>query len=311
MNDLRLLEFAIALDRHRNFGRAADALGVTQPTFSRGIAALETQLGARLFERTNRRVELTPVGNLVLTRARTLVADAEAIRDVVGDYRNLRSGRVVVGVGPYPLDLSVIESVVRLVARHPLLQIEIIEGQWRDFGPRLLAGEIEVAVMDTSLVEPDSRFKVEPLPVHRGCFYCRPGHPLAGRAALQPSDIVQYPLVGVRLPPRIMAPPPKGVPGFSIDPATGDVTPHITMTSVAASRAVVKRTDGIGIAAPVQIADDVRQGTLAILDVDAGDLRTRYGITCLRERNLSPGAQAFLTVLREVEAELAADPAPV
>ena len=64
MNNLRLLEYALALDKHRSFHRAAQAVRVTQPTFSRGIAAFEATLGARLFDRSNRHVESMPGGVL-------------------------------------------------------------------------------------------------------------------------------------------------------------------------------------------------------------------------------------------------------
>jgi DNA-binding transcriptional LysR family regulator len=304
MINLRLLEFAVALDQHRRFSRAAEATGVTQPTLSRGIAALERSLGARLFDRSTRLVEPTPAGRLLLERARRLLADAAQVGSALGEYLSLQSGRVTAGVGPYPLDLSVIECVVRLASRHPGLQLDLREGEWREFGPRLLSGEVEIAVAELSIVGADSRFRVDPLPVHDGCFYCRRGHPLARRPGVTMPQILQYPLVGPRLPPRIFPLPIEGR-GLSLDPVTGDLLPHVTTTSFAAARAIVQRTDGIGVAVPEQVASDVRRGRLALLDTDAGSLRTGYGIASLRDRSLSPGAQAFVAVLKEVEAEIA------
>jgi DNA-binding transcriptional LysR family regulator len=64
--DLKLLHYAIVLSRHRHFGRAAAALQVSQPTLSRSIAALERQLGLRIFERSRRDVVATPAGVVVL-----------------------------------------------------------------------------------------------------------------------------------------------------------------------------------------------------------------------------------------------------
>jgi DNA-binding transcriptional LysR family regulator len=168
MNDLRPLEFALALDQYRNFGRAAETMGVTQPSFSRAIAALEAQLGARLFDRSNRGVEPTPSGVALLARARRLLADAASLSEAQDDYQNLRSGRIAIGVGPYALDLSVIECVVRLARQHPLLQIELVEGRWHDFSARLLSGEVEVAVMEIGPLALDARLRVEVLPPHQG-----------------------------------------------------------------------------------------------------------------------------------------------
>jgi len=306
MNNLRPLEYALALEQHRSFGRAAESLHVTQPSFSRAIAALETQLGARLFERSNRGVSPTPVGIDLLIRARRLLAEAAGLRDALDEYRQLRSGRVAIGAGPYALDLSVIETVVRLVKQYPRLQIELIEGHWRDFGPRLLNAEVELAVVELSIVAKDPRFHVEPLPAHAGCFYCRSGHPLASRTGVTLADLLEYPVVNVRIAARTVVPGKLQPSPFAIDSLTGDMLPSITTTSIATARAIIKRTDGIGIAAPVQLSDDLRRGEVAILDVDARALQSAYGIAYLDGRTLSPGAAAFVSVLKEVEAEMAA-----
>jgi len=304
MNNLRLLAYALALDQHRSFGRAAEAMHVTQPSFSRGIAALERDLGARLFDRSNRRVEPTPAGRVLLAKAQALIADAAALRGALDDHRQLRAGRLTVGAGPYPLDYGVIEAVARLARAHPGLQIELVEGQWRDFAPRLLSGEVEVAVMETSIVEADARFQVQRLPARPGGFFCRAGHSLAGRRGLTLAEVLAWPLVGVRIPGRLIGMLAPDLLGCTLDPLTGDLLPHITTTSVAASRAIVARTDGIGLAAPAQLVDALRAGTLVVLDAPAPGLQSHYGLTWLRGRSLSPGALAFIAALRAVEDEL-------
>lgn len=308
MMTLRLVEYAVALNQHRSFARAAQAMRVTQPTFSRAIAALERNLGARLFVRSSRRVEPTPEGALFLVHAERLLAGAAQLRTALGDYKHLRSGRVVVGVGPYPLDISVIECVARLATRHPQLQIELVEGRWREFGPKLLSGEVEIAVVDTSILSADPRFEVEGLPPHDGCFYCRPGHPLAGRSGVRVAEILEHPMVGPRLPARAFASAARPRSRLARDPMTGDFVPHIVTTSIAAARAIVRRTDGIGIAAPIELEEEVRRGTLVLLDAAAGTLRTAYGIGWLRSTVLSPGARTFVETLKEVEAEIAGSP---
>lgn len=306
MSGLRRLELAVALGHHRSFARAAEAAGVTQPTLSRAIAALEEDLGVRLFDRTTRRVEPTPEGSLFLGRAATLLADAARLTEVLGDYRELRSGRLKLGAGPYALELSVIECLVRLSLRHPGLGLEVVEGPWRDFGPRLLSGELELAVVESSLVAADPRFRVEPLPVHDGYFYCRPGHPLAGRARLALADVLAHPIVGAPIPARVLRLGELAGLPLAFDPVTGDFLPHVTTTSVATAKAIVQRTDGIGIAACMLIDPELRSGALQILDAEVPKLRTAYGVVFLRDRSLSPAALAFVATLREVETELVA-----
>jgi len=304
MIDLNLAQCATVLDKYRNFARAAAAMHVTQPTFSRKIAALEQDLGVRLFDRSSKRVEPTAEGRLFLERARALLADAERLREDLSDLDQLRSGELVVGAGPYSLEMSVIEAVARLVTAAPGIRVEIIEAQWRELVPRLLSGNVGVVVGEISAMAAEPRIEVETLPIHRGVLYCRPGHPLAGRNELGLEDLLQYPLVGTRLPSRIgqlLLPSTAAV----TDLLSGDVLPRITTTSIAAAREIVKRTDGIGFGGE-ELAADLRAGRLAALALEVPGLETHYGIARLRDRSASPVELTFMTLLRDVEAELAA-----
>ena len=74
------LEYLLALAREKNFGRAAELSGVTQPTFSAGIKQLEETLGVMLVQRTSRFLGFTAEGERVLDWARTIVADSRAMR---------------------------------------------------------------------------------------------------------------------------------------------------------------------------------------------------------------------------------------
>lgn len=311
MNRLRLLEFAVALDHHRSFARAARAMHVTQPSFSRAIAALEADLGARLFDRSNREVLPTAAGRTLLARARRLLADHAAIGDALDDERTLRSGSVSVAAGPYPLEVSVVEAVVRLASRHPQLHIEVVEGDWRRMGSLMLSRGIELGLFDISLVATDHRFLVEPLPAHAGHFFCRPTHPLAGRAGLRLAELLAYPFVGVRGPYEVLADAAGASAGLTIDETLGDIVPRISATSMATVRKVVQSTDGFGLATLAQLHDDLQLGRLVTLDVNWPGTTTGYGLITLRGRGLSPAAAALAAQIREVESERAAAAAAV
>ena len=86
---LRLLECALALDEHRNFGRAAKQLGISQPTLTRSIQVLERQLDAQLFDRSGERgVEPTSFGAIVLKSARRVTLDISELKREVLPLRS-------------------------------------------------------------------------------------------------------------------------------------------------------------------------------------------------------------------------------
>jgi DNA-binding transcriptional LysR family regulator len=302
MIDLRLATCALELDRHRSFARAAAVIGVTQPTFSRSIAALEADLGVRLFDRTSRHVEPTAAGCLFLDRAKRLLEQAARLREELGDIQELRAGQLRIGAGPYALEIGVIDAAGRLAELHPAVRIEIVEGQWRELIPRLLSGEFELVVSDAALSPDEPRVVAEALPPHQGHFVCRPGHPLAGRSGLSLEDILAYPIVGVRLPARIAGALQRAGAKGGTDPLTGDFLPQIITTSAVTARALVKRSDGVCLAAARQVEEDIRRTELVRLECELPGFATRYGVAHLRDRQLSPAAQVFVQLLQEVEA---------
>src|SRR5260221_5783502 len=128
--DLKLLQYAVILAKHRHFGRAAAALRISQPTLSRNIAALEKQLGLRVFERSRRDVVATPAGDDVLKMADELVARAEAISNSLQMVRDGRGGRLRVAAGVYVHDIAVEPAAIDLINAHPSIRLELLEREW-------------------------------------------------------------------------------------------------------------------------------------------------------------------------------------
>ena len=304
MIELRQLEFAVALGRHRSFAKAAQAIGVSQPTFSRVIASLEEELGTRLFVRSTRRVKPTPSGSVFLDRSAALLESAAHLRDSLEDFAELRTGTLSVGTGPYPAEISVVPAIGRLIARHPRLRIRLLEGRWRSLPDLLLSEEVELVVMEASPLVNDHRFHVELLPRHQACFFCRPGHPLTALPLVSEQALVEYPTVGFAMTRRVMPYLSSYRDQVTTDPATGDLLPRLMVSTLYAMREIVKRTDAVGLCPFGPIAEDVAAGRVSVLRTDFETPSSGYGLVSLRDRDLSPAASAFRDVLREVEAEV-------
>ncbi|MEI4485490.1 LysR family transcriptional regulator [Frigidibacter sp. MR17.14] len=118
------LEMFIALAKHRHFGRAAEALGVTQPTLSSAIRQLEETLGVQLVFRGSRFQGLTPEGERALARAQGIVADTRALREEMRAARHGLTGTLRLGVIPTALP-RVAELTEPFLARNPGLRLAV------------------------------------------------------------------------------------------------------------------------------------------------------------------------------------------
>ena len=119
------LEYLIALARERNFGRAAEQCGVTQPTFSAGIKQLEDSLGALLVQRTSRFIGFTAEGERVLEWARSIVADSRAMREELQARRHGLSGHLRIAAIPTALAMTA-ALTTPYRARHPDVRFTIL-----------------------------------------------------------------------------------------------------------------------------------------------------------------------------------------
>jgi DNA-binding transcriptional LysR family regulator len=306
MLDLKLLIHAMTLARHRNFARAAEALHLTQPALSRSIAGLEAALGEKLFDRTRQGVEPTSFGQMLLARAQPLVDDATELERDFRLLRGLQIGELRVGAGAYAADLSVGPAIGRLLGRHPQLRVELATADLRTLVAELLQRKLDLAVIELSLVEGETAIATEALPEHAALFYCRSGHPLAQHAEPSLDEVLAFPYVGTRLPQRVNPDFLQLARAGRIDADTGDYLPPVLVASVQLAKQVVLHSDAVSAAPLAMLAGDVRAGRLLPLPLRADWMHTRYGFAYLRDRQLSPAAQAFMAELRAVEAGMVA-----
>lgn len=186
------LEMFLALAEARHFGRAAQAYGVSQPSLSAAIKALEEDLGVPLVRRGARFQGLTPEGERALVWARRIVADARQMRAELRDRSGGLTGALRLGVIPTALP-HVGRLTAPLLERHPGLRVTVVSRTSREIldGIESLTLEAGVTYLDN---EPLGR--VAALPLYREGYrlLVAEGHPLAGRGALNWAD-----LAGLRL----------------------------------------------------------------------------------------------------------------
>lgn len=186
------LEMLIALAREEHFGRAAETLGLTQPTLSSGIKQLESQLGVQLVWRGGRYSGLTPEGQRVLVWARRIVSDARTLREEMRSAQQGLSGNLRLAVIPTALT-TVATLTARFGAAHPNVSFTILSRSSMDILRLLEDLEIEAGI---SYLDNEPLGDVTTVPLYREsyCFVCAEGSPLADRAEVGWDEIAEVPL---------------------------------------------------------------------------------------------------------------------
>ena len=306
MIDLRLLHCAQTLARHRNFARAAEALSMSQPTLSRSIAALERSVGVRLFDRDRRSVEPTAYGRLLLGRGAALLSEEAELRREIQLLAGLEVGTLAVGAAPFPAEISVAAAAGRLLSTNPGLQVEVVTADPTEIPESTRSGRFDLGIVDLRMLEGDKQLDIEPLPRHPIFIAVRPGHPLAGRSGLRAAEIFRYPVAATRFLGAVGAAlSAAGAVGVS-DGHTGTFAPPITVDSLALARQIAMGSDALAPWTPAMASADPASRALVQLDFHQPWMQTNYGFAYMRGRSLSPAAQAFMALVREVEAETAA-----
>lgn len=304
MIDLRAIQYALAVAKHRGFRKAAEALFLTQPTLSRTIQDLEETLGTKIFDRGKREVKPTPLGQIFLARAEEILRAASDLKREIDLARGLEIGHLDIGAGIAAADLHLGTVVGRLSQRHPHLSITIEVNDYMALTGLLQAGRIELFVAETSEVEWSSEFLVTPLMVLKAYLFCRQGHPLLVRLPhLTLQEVLAYPLVMTRLPRRALD-SIAATCGFEKYPDWLKQLPIIKADYVGIVKEAVAASNAVAFTLLPMIERELRAGEFVLLPVDFPELKTHYGIVQRRDLTPSPAAEAFIALLKEFDEEL-------
>lgn len=192
--DARRLQVFVAVAEELHFGRAADRLHLAQPYLSRSVRALEAELGAEVFRRTTRTVELTPAGTALLPHARALLARTDEARAAVTAARDGRSGRVRISFAG-PSAHVVVGQLARAVReQHPLVDLEFRPGRYGTAAVAELLGNESDLVL-ARFVQPPVGVAGRSVARDRCVVAVPVGHRLAAADELRIRDLRDEPVV--------------------------------------------------------------------------------------------------------------------
>ena len=197
--ELRVLRYFVAVAEELHFGRAADRLHVSQPSLSVQIRKLEHSLGARLFDRTSRQVELTDVGAVLLEESRRLLVGADRLVAATREASRGVHGTLVVGFqGNAAAELTP-RILTAFQTRHPRVQVEMRSHNFADPCFGLSNGSVDVAFVRPPLLMQDW-LSVETLFVEPRVLVTSSSSPLAVREQVAVEDVLDEAFVARRAP---------------------------------------------------------------------------------------------------------------
>lgn len=293
--ELRDLRTFVAVARHLSFHRAAEEVFAAQSTVSARIAALEADLGVRLFERLGRRVALTMAGERLRQCAAKMLDLEDETRAWMSGESELR-GSITARV-PESLCAWRMGGIIRAFReRYPLVKLGFTACTLEGLDKDLRQGVTDLAFLMADSVRAGD-LVVEALGVEKLVLVAAPGHRLAALEAVGPQDLRGETLVLSaadcsyrRMFEHLLA-------EAGVELAAG-----VEFSSSAALRGCVMNGLGVSILPELAVRADVAAGRLAVLpwaSGDGGELETAVLMLRHKDKWLSPPLAAFMDLVRQ------------
>lgn len=141
------LAYFVAVAEERHFTRAAELVGVAQPSLSKQIRVLEGELGAPLFDRARGNIALTQAGELLYPLARRILSDLDTARRQVQELAGVRRGRVRLGATPSLVTGLLADVLAEFRRGFPDIELQVQESGSQDLVQHLAGGELDVALV--------------------------------------------------------------------------------------------------------------------------------------------------------------------
>lgn len=189
---LQQLEYIVAVAKHRHFLKAAEACDVTQPTLSSMVQKLEEELGIKIFDRRQKPLALTAVGQTVVEQAQGILAQARHLRESVEEARGALTGTFRIGVLPTIAPYLIPRFFPTLTRQHPQLDLRIREMKTSQIKQALMQGEIDAGIL--ALTEGLDDFTTYPLFYEQYFVYAAQDTPLHQLSSVRTDDLRSTPL---------------------------------------------------------------------------------------------------------------------
>jgi len=290
LNDLLAFRAVAELS---NFRKAADAVHISQPAFSRRIDKLEQALGVRLLERTTRRVSLTVVGRDFARKVEQLLDELDHTLLGIRGVAASRMGEVTIACVPSTVYYFLSRVIRRYHERYPKVRVKVFDANANEALAAVASGEAEFGLNFMGSQETGIEFK--PLLEDRFVAACRRDHPLASTRQATWADLSAYDYISVSKASGNRLLLDQALAHVSGRPQSIYEAQHVT-TMLGLVEA------GLGVAAVPSLAMPAADHPLLVSVPLVGPVVTRrVGLIRRKGRPLSPSAQQLYDFLLEMK----------
>jgi DNA-binding transcriptional LysR family regulator len=292
LNDLQAFRAVAELN---SFRKAAEALHVSQPAFSRRIEKLEEALGVKLLDRTTRRVNLTSVGREFDRKVQQLLDDLDHTLLGIRGVAATRMGEVKIACVPSTVYYFLSQVISRYHERYPKIRVKVLDASANEVLATVSSGEADFGLNFVGGQEPDIEFK--PLLEERFVAACRRDHPIAKKRRVSWTELAQYDYISVSKASGNRLLLDQALSGVAGRPQSIYETQHVT-TMLGLVEA------GLGVAAVPSIAmPDADHPLLVSVPLHDPAITRTIGLIRRKGRSLSPAAQQLYAFFSEMKAK--------
>ena len=143
---LQQLKYIVAIDKFRNFAKAADVCEISQPTLSAMLAKLEEELDVRIFERNNKNVKPTIVGEKLLAQAKKVLMEAGRIEEIAAEEKNSLTGKLTLSIGTTIAPYILPQFIKKYTEAYPGVELVIREMKTPNMLAAIQSSDVDVAI---------------------------------------------------------------------------------------------------------------------------------------------------------------------
>ena len=286
--DLHHLRIFVSVFKHRSFSKASRELSLTQPTVSDHIQNLEHDLNCRLFDRLGRTILPTKEAEVLNHYAREVIEKAEALREVIGNFKKEIDGELILGASNIPGTYLMPSLMVSFRKKYPSVSVQVSISDSRGIVEKVIGQELLMGIVGAEI--PNAQVSYTTLMEDELIVVASPSMMTKAKMSLQ--DLLLYPIVSrekgsgtLRETERILE--EMGLPIDALRVAG-------VFGSTEAVKQAVKAGFGISILSKMSVAEDLRHNTLKEVKIKGVLMKRKIVLVTHKKRTLPLAYRVFL-----------------